>query len=64
MSTTYMVIMQIAKSEYTCGFYCTLLFLYIFAPRAAPPLQEPAESGQRALNMPHTHSREADKDKT
>lgn len=30
-----------------------------FAPRAAPPLQEPAESGQRALTMPPTNSQGA-----
>lgn len=59
-----MVIMQTANSEYTCGFYSMLLYLCSFAPRAASPLQEPAESGLRALNMPRTSSQEAAKDKT
>lgn len=34
------------------------------SPRAAPPLQEPAESGQKSLTMPGTNSQGAAKDKS
>lgn len=61
---TYVVIMQTANSECMEGFYNMLLYLYSFVPRAASPLQEPAESGQKALNMPHTNSQEAADGKT